>query len=338
LYQAYAGNLKKAVSGVLQSGDYGSAYFDMQKQFEANLSRFAAFKAGRVTELLQEYSTDTVMQRAILNTFNRYQAAEYNTAIARARTAKQWTDFTSDEVSNELYPNIKWLPSRSAVPREEHRVFWNQVWAKDDPFWNTNQPGNLWNCSCDWEITDEPVTIATPNDAKPKAGLEGNPADTGQIFSDNASYFKGSNKQNKAIIRAYRELETDHLLNNHNASGDLVDYKNTQSGKVLDSEKAYERMLAHCYGEEQFAAARAIPHNFQNLRNPREESLGERKGNGKKDKKNRERKEKRGVTGYVWYDWEVRNKTFTGAMERHTNGFEQIYALYKKREPLQERR
>ena len=79
-------------------------------------------------------------------------------AVARTRTAKQYHDFTSDPISNELYPNIKWLPSRSASPREAHRVFWNRVWAKNDPFWNSNTPGSLWNCKCDWEETDEPVT------------------------------------------------------------------------------------------------------------------------------------------------------------------------------------
>ena len=92
-----------------------------------------------------------------------------------------------------LFPNIRWLPSRSATPREQHMPFYNRVWAKTDPFWNSNQPGNLWNCKCDWEETDDPVTADNPEGLKPARGLEGNPAETGQIFTDECTYIKKAN-------------------------------------------------------------------------------------------------------------------------------------------------
>ncbi|MBQ0016095.1 MAG: hypothetical protein KBT04_03855 [Bacteroidales bacterium] len=47
----------------------------------------------------------------------RWQAAEANTATARARTAKQWAQF-NDKDHRDLFPNLQWLPSRSATPRE----------------------------------------------------------------------------------------------------------------------------------------------------------------------------------------------------------------------------
>ena len=137
----------------------------------------------------------------MLNTFNRYQAAEYNTATARARTAKQWTDFNADPVANELYPNLRWIRTRSANPRELHLRFAGLVLPKNDPFWLQNQPGNLWNCKCDWEETDDPTNT---NDLTPDEldeyrsdgggihanGLDGNPAETGEVFSDQCTYFK----------------------------------------------------------------------------------------------------------------------------------------------------
>ena len=135
-------------------------------------------------------------------------------AVARARTAKQYHDFTSDPISNELYPNIKWLPSRSASPREVHRVFWNRVWAKNNPFWNSNTPGSLWNCKCDWEETDEPVTNGNPNGTMAAKGLEGNPARDGVIFTDECPYVKkggghsivnGFYRDN--LIETYKEIE-----------------------------------------------------------------------------------------------------------------------------------
>ena len=45
VYQAYSENLRKAVGGVLSSEQYGDKYFDLQAQLQANVSRFAAYKA-----------------------------------------------------------------------------------------------------------------------------------------------------------------------------------------------------------------------------------------------------------------------------------------------------
>ncbi len=205
LYEAYSGNLRKAVADVLQSGDYGDRYFDMQMQFEANVSRFAAYKAWHATRELSELEPDELdtVGRAKLNKYNRWQATEYNTAMARTRTAKQFTDFTSDPKANLLYPNLKWLPSRSANPREEHRVFWNRVWAKDDPFWNENSPGSLWNCKCDWRETDEPVTDGNPDGHISHRGLEGNPAKTGEVFTDECPYVR--NADGYATVNKFSE-------------------------------------------------------------------------------------------------------------------------------------
>ena len=139
------------------------------------------------------------------NKFNRWLAAEYNTAVARSRTAKQWSEWDSSE-ERSLFPNIMWLPSRSATLREQHIPFYNRVWAKDDPFWNHNQPGTLWNCKCDWQQTDEPVTPNNPNKTVRNQGLEGNPAKTGKIFTDEASYIKKSANP-KIVEEFYKPID-----------------------------------------------------------------------------------------------------------------------------------
>lgn len=195
-YKAYAQNFRHAVNGVFSDNE---KYADLQAQFNANVSRFAAYKAYWLTEQLKQYHQESPdnfdnIGKAIINTFNRYQAAEYNTAVARTRTAKQWTDFTSDPTANMLYPNLKWLPSRSANRREEHIPFYGLVLPKTDEFWQHNQPGNLWNCKCDWEETDEQPSSYIPKDIYAK-GLEGNPAQTGQIFTDKASYINRAGKK-----------------------------------------------------------------------------------------------------------------------------------------------
>lgn len=129
-----------------------------------------------------------------MNTFNRYQASEYNTCVSRCRTAAQWQDFMQKDNLDAL-PNLRWLPSHSASPREQHIPFYNRVWSKKDPFWSQNQPGSLWNCKCDWEQTDDPVTNNPSFPSRSAQGLQGNPASTGEVFSQDASYFKVGNKK-----------------------------------------------------------------------------------------------------------------------------------------------
>lgn len=215
LYRAYSENLRWAVSGVFSPSAHEDRYSDMRNQFEANTARFAAYKAFHVTQQLQRQLADSEgvvrspeefdrMARAVLNTFNRYQAAEYNTAVARARTAKQWADFSQGD-NMFLFPNIRWLPSRSANPREQHMPFYNRVWAKTDSFWNSNQPGNLWNCKCDWEETDDPVTADNPEGIRPARGLEGNPAETGQIFTDKCTYIDRAGAKGDEAVREFMQ-------------------------------------------------------------------------------------------------------------------------------------
>ena len=238
LYEAYGNGLRKAVDTVLGESEYGDEYFDMQMQMRANVSRFAAYKAYHATQELKDVDPADIDKKGklILNKYNRWQAAEYNTAVARTRTAKQYHDFTSDPISNELYPNIKWLPSRSASPREAHRVFWNRVWAKNDPFWNSNTPGSLWNCKCDWEETDEPVTNGNPNGTMSSKGLEGNPAVTGKVFTDDCPYVKNkglNRKQRDAVETKCRRLNQDTTVSK-NMSLKNTDTTCTINGKIHD--------------------------------------------------------------------------------------------------------
>lgn len=187
LFELYSNNLIKAIDSVYSD----KTYKDLAEKLRENVKRFAAYKAQQVAYLCQTAANgDVDMMKGFIRVFNRYQAVEHNTARSRARTAKQWNEFDENK---GLFPNIKWILSRSVDKREEHIVFAGRVWAKDDPFWTTNQPGSLWNCKCDWQETDEPVTDGNPSNKRiVNKGLEGNPAVTGEIFTDNASYIQKS--------------------------------------------------------------------------------------------------------------------------------------------------
>ena len=132
---------------VLGNPDLDSKYFKLAEEFKLNTARIAAYKTTLVTERLKKsYSADyenfqknAQMQ---LKQFARWQATEYNTAVARCRTAKQFEQFQGEK---HLYPNLEWLATRSADPRELHLTFVGTVLPIDDPFWHENQPGNLYN-------------------------------------------------------------------------------------------------------------------------------------------------------------------------------------------------
>lgn len=183
---------------------------ELAARFNANLSRFAAYKAHEATSRIRQ-AEDPGAARATLRRYNTYQAAEYNTAVTRARTAKQWEKFSSDN-NVRLFPNIRWIPSRSANPREAHRRFWNRIWPKDDPFWNENTPGSLWNCKCDWEQTSKPATDGNPSARIAHKGLTGNPAKTGQIFTDSHPYIAKAPKVTLDEQTAARYPSLQHLI------------------------------------------------------------------------------------------------------------------------------
>ena len=126
---------------------------------------------------------------------------EYDTAVRRARFA---ADFRSCRANKDLYPNLEWLPSVSATPREAHRAFYGQIRSLEDPFWDTNYPGNLWNCKCGIRSTDKPVNAtgdAAPVPAAP--GLDKNPATSGEVFTGSHPYIKGASKEAEKAVEKF---------------------------------------------------------------------------------------------------------------------------------------
>ena len=206
LYGHYSASFRRAVDVTFkQDSDSG-----LSDRLRANAARFAAHKAAYVQRTLQNIQADPQIEdkpkacKQALRVFDNWQDAEYNTAVARARTAKQFEEFKDPEAVR-LFPNLRWVPSRSANPRATHVAFYDKVWAKGDAFWDNHAPGTEWNCKCDIEETDDPVTdnSGVPLPEVPK-GLEGNPYDTGELFTDKASYV-AKTIGSKPIMKAMEE-------------------------------------------------------------------------------------------------------------------------------------
>ena len=200
---------------------FGDERPELADQLRANVSRFSAYKAAYVRREIDSVAADgtmteeerKAMTKATISQFSRWTDAELTTATARARTAKQFSEF-NDPDRLRLFPNLRWIPSRSAAPRAAHVPFYNRVWSKDDNFWKTNQPGTEWNCKCDIEETDDPATDNSDIEQPPvPKGLEGNPASTGEVFTDNASYIRDMQDISRDISGFWKCNERDRLKN-----------------------------------------------------------------------------------------------------------------------------
>ncbi|MBQ2574678.1 MAG: hypothetical protein II575_10685, partial [Bacteroidales bacterium] len=208
---------------------------DLADSLRANVSRFAAYKADYVKTTIENILNDASIPAkdkqayidANMNAFSQYQATEETTATSRCRTAKQWKEF-NDPQRLRLFPNLRWLPSRSIEKRQSHIQFYDHVWSKGDDFWNHNTPGTEWNCKCDVEETDDPVTNNGNMDpVQVPAGLEGNPAVIKVVFTDEVSYIK---KARQEYPRIMMEAVRDY---NRALYGEEEKYYESEIGKIL---------------------------------------------------------------------------------------------------------
>ena len=117
---------------------------------------------------------------------------EYNTATLRAKFAAEWKQYEADA---DIMPNLRWMPTTSANPEEEHKVYWmNRLTLPvGDRFWDKHHPGDHWNCKCSLEQTDEPANpdvLSHIPDVKAQKGLAANPGKTGEMFDRSHPYYE----------------------------------------------------------------------------------------------------------------------------------------------------
>lgn len=117
---------------------------------------------------------------------------EYNTATLRAKFAAEWKQYEADA---DIMPNLRWMPTTSANPEEEHKGYWmNRLTLPvGDKFWDKHHPGDHWNCKCSLEQTDEPANpdvLSHIPDVKPQKGLAANPGKTGEMFDRSHPYYE----------------------------------------------------------------------------------------------------------------------------------------------------
>ena len=174
------------------------------QELRTNNAVFSAFRTHRMQNDIAAQLIDPITGQ--LKSFDRWKLdiqgmtdhychawlqTEYDTAVIRAHQAADWKHFLEEA---DVLPNIRWMPTTSITPDPLHEHYWTKklTLPVNHPFWQEHRPGDRWNCKCSLMQTDEPVNASaldgwTP--PLPQPGLDNNPAQDGQIFSDTHPYF-----------------------------------------------------------------------------------------------------------------------------------------------------
>lgn len=212
LYGAISSIFHQAADEGFQPRTVADPDHDFYEQLRHSGDVFSAFKVHRAQN---DMAARLIDSNGVLKPFNQWLKevlpiashqcgawlrTEYDTAVIRAHQAADWQQFHREA---DVLPNLKWMPSTSVHPGEDHRRYWGTIRPIDDDFWNHHRPGDRWNCKCSLSSTDDPVTPVPVDDTehtggadgnKPQPGLKGNPGTTAQLFSDDHPYFPKSCK------------------------------------------------------------------------------------------------------------------------------------------------
>lgn len=85
----------------------------------------------------------------------KWLQTEYNTAVRSARTAANLKKY---EETAHLYPNLEYIHTTSAHPRESHLQYVGTILPIGHPWWDQHIPPSGWNCACTVRQTDKAST------------------------------------------------------------------------------------------------------------------------------------------------------------------------------------
>jgi hypothetical protein len=208
------------ISEAISSG-YGNAQYDetdarVVHELKTNVAVFSAFKSYREGQELRASLVDENGQPLSWSEFQKeyakidakynvqYLNAEYNLAQRQARAAEQWQDFERDK---EVFPNLEYMASRSADPRQAHKAYYGLIKSIDDPFWDWALPPVDWGCKCWTRQTRDPASGQEIERVNPPQGIAGNAGKTGQVFTPEHEYVRGLPNAQKAVVQTrYTEL------------------------------------------------------------------------------------------------------------------------------------
>jgi hypothetical protein len=197
---------------------YGQPNYALVEQLKESAAIFSSAKtlqqgkelAALITRPDGKYRSwdefQTLAKQVDENYNQNWLKVEHNTAIRKANAAVDWQKYVENA---DLYPNLKYLPSKAATPSEEHKVYWNIIKPITDEFWTKHLPPSRYNCQCGSEQTDDEPTGPISGISEPSPGLDNNPGIDGQLFSDSHPYVANLTKEElKYVTKKAKEYVT----------------------------------------------------------------------------------------------------------------------------------
>lgn len=186
--------MNEAIGRGWASVSYNVRNDDLIRQLRASVVWFSKRKSWNQMQALaalmvsddgktrRSYNEFREAAQGVIGQYNeRWLRTEYNSAARAARMAANLTRYAQ---TRDLYPNLRYVRTRSATPREEHLAYVGINRPFDDPFWDTHTPPLDFLCKCDVEPTDDEPT-EVPSDLPPVPRLfQNNPYLSGRVFNE----------------------------------------------------------------------------------------------------------------------------------------------------------
>ena len=173
--------------------EFGKTYQPFIDEFKTNASVFSAFKnhqqTNDIVSLLTNKNGDLRSFdefRKLANNVSRdynqtWLKTEYTQAVRSARMAAKVKSFME---TADLYPNMEYLETTAATPREEHASWVGTILPITDPWWDTHMPPSAWGCECSVRNTDADIVEPPEDDTLTINPLfANNPAKTAEIVN-----------------------------------------------------------------------------------------------------------------------------------------------------------
>lgn len=257
LFNHSLNSITKKVDQVFDKTKYGDKDWNLVNKLRKDAAKFSAYRTAQYTANLKGKTEEE--RSAIIALYERHLATESNFASRTARSAKQWNSFKQSQAD---YPNLEYLPSRSAEQRAEHKQFYGIIKPMNDPFWDTHLPPNGWNCKCRVRKSDEVPTSGEVETTPLPDGIIGNAGKSERLFGSNNSYEANLSVEGKKT--ALREMNRLSL----NLPYPGVDYKKGSSSisvhTFADQNKTKKTNKQNSL-QENFEAAKLIADNFDDV-------------------------------------------------------------------------
>jgi len=205
---------QKAIDKEFKSAgvEFGKKNESFIAEFKQNAAVFSAFKNHRQTSDIVAQLIDAdgnllsfdKFRKAVLGTtikadYNQnWLKTEYNMAVRSSRMGAKLKQF---EATKRLYPNLEFMPSTAAEPREAHKEWYGTILPMDHPWWKDHTPPVDWGCECSIKNTDKPVTDVPEGGETIDPVFAFNPADTAEIVNmKEHPYVKNTDAQSAEMI------------------------------------------------------------------------------------------------------------------------------------------